>query len=753
MTCCIPSSAMASCLADAGAAANEELRLASRRLPDGLWQTDIAVPGIHCGGCIRRIETELAKLDLVRRVRVNLSSRRASVLWQDAAIPPPLLQALSTIGYEAHLHDDTGDATDPERRRLLRALAVAAFASSNIMLFSVGVWAGADAWTRDLFHALSGVAALPTLLYSGRIFFLSAWSALRRGRTNMDVPISIGVILAFALSFYETLTSGPHAYFDAAISLVFFLLIGRTLDHVMRDKARSAVLGLARIGARGALTSGPDGVMLYRPVAEIAPGMGVHLAAGERVPVDGFVLSGRSQLDCALVTGETIPVPAEPGTRLSAGTLNLTGPLDMQATAAAKDSFLAEMTRMMEAAEAGRGGYRRLADRASALYAPVVHTAAALSFLGWMLADGDMHHALTVAIAVLIVTCPCALGLAVPMVQVVAARRLFEAGVMVRDGGALERLAEVDRAIFDKTGTLTAGIVRIEEEVAGDGSALALAAAIAVHSSHPYSRAIAARAVGDGPVLQAGQVREEPGNGLEAEVDGHVYRLGRASWALPPTACGQQGTVFARDGEAIARFRFAQPLRPGAVAAIAGLREMGIAAEIVSGDAPEPVAEVAEALALPASAGVAPEGKTRRIAALRASGHKVVMIGDGLNDAPALSAAHASIAPASAAEVGRNAADIVFLHDDLTAVPLALRTARWAAVLIRQNFALAIGYNLVAVPIAVLGHLTPLLAAIAMSSSSLIVVVNALRLGAPSSTAAKPRPAPDGSATIAGIAR
>ncbi len=749
----MPSSAAASCAADANVAADEELRLASRRLPDGLWQTDIAVPAIHCGGCIRRVETELGKLDLVRRVRVNLASRRASVLWQDAATPPPLLHALSAIGYEAHLHEESKDTTDPERRRLLRALAVAAFASSNIMLFSVGVWAGADAQTRDLFHALSGGVALPTLLYSGRIFFLSAWAALRHGRTNMDVPISIGIILAFALSFYETLTSGPHAYFDAAISLVLFLLIGRTLDHVMRDKARSAVLGLARIGARGALASGPDGVVLYRPVAEIAPGMTVHLAAGERVPVDGLVLSGRSQLDCALVTGETIPISAVPGTRLSAGTLNLTGPIDMRATAAAKDSFLAEMTRMMEAAEAGRGTYRRIADRASSLYAPLVHAGAALSFLGWILASGDPHHALTVAIAVLIVTCPCALGLAVPMVQVVAAKRLFEAGVMVRDGGALERLAEVDRAVFDKTGTLTEGTMRIDETMSGVGPALAIAAAIAVHSSHPYSRAIAALAMADAPALAAGQVREEPGNGLEAEIDGQVYRLGRASWALPRSAAGQQGTILARDGVAIARFRFEQPLRRGAVAAVSALREMGIAAEIVSGDAPEPVAEVADALALPACADVTPAGKTQRIAALRAAGYKVVMIGDGLNDAPALSAAHASIAPASAAEVGRNAADIVFLHDDLAAVPLALATARRAAVLIRQNFVLAIGYNLVAVPIAVFGYLTPLLAAIAMSSSSLIVVVNALRFDAPSYRGAKQRPAPRGRPAGVGIAR
>lgn len=731
MTCCIPSTEAATTLVEPGTMVANELRLASRRLPDGLWQTELAVPGVHCGGCIRRIEGELSRLASVRRARVNLSTRRATVLWEDSGSLPPLLKTLNAIGYEAHLHGEK-PAGDHERRRLIRAMAVAAFASSNVMLFSVGVWAGADPATRDLFHALSGVVALPTLLYSGRIFFQSAWSALRHGRTNMDVPISIGIVLAFGLSFYETLTRGPHAYFDAAISLVFFLLIGRTLDHLMRDKARTAVLGLERLGSRGALVTGLDGVKLYRPIAEILPGMMVHLMAGERVPVDGVIVSGRSQLDCSLVTGEAVPLTAAAGTRLSAGTLNLTGPIEMSVTAAATDSFLAEMTRMMEAAEAGRGTYRRIADRASALYAPLVHTAAALTFLYWMIVGGNFHHALTVAIAVLIVTCPCALGLAVPMVQVVAAKRLFEAGVMVRDGSALERLAETDTAIFDKTGTLTAGMFRAYEDGTCDRSARAIAAAMAAHSSHPYSRAIAIHSEEDRPELDAGHVREVPGNGLEADIDGDIYRLGRASWALGRSDDAHGGTVLVRNEEVLARFRFEQPLRRHAAASIAELQAMGIASEILSGDACGAVAEIADALALPASAGVSPRGKTQRIATLRNAGHRVLMVGDGLNDAPALSAAHASMAPASAADVGRNSADLVFLHESLTAVPLAIGTARRAAALIRQNFALAIGYNLIAVPIAILGHLTPLVAAIAMSASSLIVVANALRLSLPS---------------------
>jgi Cu2+-exporting ATPase len=732
MSCCVPGADPEAAPRE-GRNIGEELRLASRHLGDGLFQTDLSVPTIHCGGCIQKIENALRALPSVEQARVNLSTKRVAVRWR-GKIPPPVLDTLHGIGFSAHIHDPAVDDKDKTLAELLRALAVAGFAASNIMLLSVSVWSGAEPATRDLFHWISALIALPALTYSGRIFFRSAWQSLRHGRTNMDVPISVGVLLAFGLSLYETVHHGPHAYFDAAVSLLFFLLIGRTLDHMMRERARIAVKGLARLAARGALVLQPDGSQTYLPVHELQPGMAIRLAAGERVPVDARVIKGESELDCSLVSGESLPQSAKPGSELQAGTLNLTGPLTIVATAAAKDSFLAEMMRMMEAAESGRSAYRRIADRAAGLYAPVVHLTALLTFIGWMIATGDAHRAITVAIAVLIITCPCALGLAVPMVQVVAARRLFEQGIMIKDGGALERLAEVDTIIFDKTGTLTLGEPRLVDDPTVAPEAFALAAAIASHSRHPFSRALttADHARPTAPTV-LDRVTEYPGSGLEASVGATTYRLGRPEWALARAALSQSGSegasvILSKDGQYLASFGFEDRLRSDARKAVDSLAASGLGVEMLSGDREEPVRDLASALGIPHVSRVTPSGKTAHIASIAASGRKVLMVGDGLNDAPALVAAHASMAPASAADVGRNAADLVFLRESLLAVPQAITVARNAARLVTENLALAVSYNLIAVPIAVLGYVTPLIAAGAMSLSSLIVVANALRL-------------------------
>jgi Cu2+-exporting ATPase len=730
---------------------SQEIRLASRSIGDDLRQTDLSVPTVHCAACIQTIETALGKLDQVEGARVNLSTKRVAIRWRGDEVPP-FVAALGGLGYEAHLFDHEVGDKDKTLSELIRAVAVAGFAAGNIMLLSVSIWSGAEGATRDLFHWVSALIAIPALAFAGGIFFRSAWNALRHGRMNMDVPIAVGVSLAYALSLFETINHGDHAYFDASVSLLFFLLIGRTLDHVMRERARTAVRGLSQLATRGAMVLRGDGVRDYLPVGEIEPGMQLLIAAGERIPVDGKIILGASDLDCSLVSGESTPRNVAPGEAVQAGVLNLTGALTIEATAAANDSFLAEMVRLMEAAEGGRAHYRRIADRISALYAPVVHLTAFVTFLGWMAATGDWHRAITIAIAVLIITCPCALGLAVPIVQVVAARRLFENGIMVKDGSAMERLATIDTAVFDKTGTLTLGQPRLVNASSIDPAMLATAADLAAHSRHPFSKAIAGFAVSSSQ-HKFDAVTEHPGFGIEATAAGSIWRLGRRGWAGWKARTGGEGkhgyggTVLTKNGMIVASFVFEDALRVDTRTAIDQLHNAGICVEMLSGDTAKACAEVAGVLGVDDFVPcLLPSGKVERIESLARDGHKVLMVGDGLNDTPALSAAHVSIAPATAADIGRNAADFVFLRESLLAVPLALDVSRKAGSLIRQNITIAIVYNAVAVPIAILGHVTPLIAAVAMSASSLLVIGNAMRLqsfapSASSETARQDRPA------------
>ncbi|RUX07273.1 MAG: cadmium-translocating P-type ATPase [Mesorhizobium sp.] len=735
MSCCAPGAEMALDLGSSASTlpSSQEIRLASRSLGDNLRQTDLSVPTVHCAACIQTIETALEKLGNVEGSRVNLSTKRVAIRWRGDEVPP-FVAALGRLGYEAHLFEADADRRDRTLAELIRAVAVAGFAAGNIMLLSVSVWSGAEGATRDLFHWVSALIAIPALAFAGGIFFRSAWNALRHGRMNMDVPIAVGVSLAYAMSLYETINHGEHAYFDASVSLLFFLLIGRTLDHVMRERARTAVKGLSQLASRGAMVVRGDGARDYLPVGEIEPGMRLLIAAGERIPVDGKIIQGASDLDCSLASGESTPKNVGPGEAVQAGVLNITGPLTIEATAAARDSFLAEMVRLMEAAEGGRAHYRRIADRVSALYAPVVHLTAFLTFLGWVAATGDWHRAMTIAIAVLIITCPCALGLAVPIVQVVAARRLFENGIMVRDGSAMERLATIDTAVFDKTGTLTLGQPRLVNAPSVSPDMLALAADLATHSRHPFSKAIAGFATLGGR-FKFEAVTEHPGFGIEATAAGSTWRLGRRGWAGWKARTGGEGkhgyggTVLTKNGMIVASFIFDDVLRADATPAIDRLHDAGVSVEMLSGDTAAACADVAKVLGVEDFVPcLLPSGKVERIETLAKDGHRVLMVGDGLNDTPALSAAHVSIAPATAADIGRNAADFVFLRESLMAVPLALDVSRQAGRLIRQNIVIAIVYNAVAVPIAILGHVTPLIAAIAMSASSLLVIGNALRL-------------------------
>jgi Cu2+-exporting ATPase len=704
----------------------------------GVQHIDLAVEGVHCAGCMAKIERGLSAIPDVTLARVNLTDRRVALEWKEGTLDPArFIDRLEELGYKAYPYETESaeEAEVAESRFLLRCLGVAAFATMNVMMLSIPVWSGnvSDMLPeqRDFFHWLSALIALPAAAYAGQPFFRSAWRALSNKTTNMDVPISIGVCLALGMSVVETIHHAEHAYFDAAIMLLTFLLVGRFLDQNMRRRTRAVAGNLAALKAETAAKFvGPDEISQV-PVAAIHPGDIVLLRPGERCAVDGTVIEGRSEIDQSLITGETLYVTAEQGTPVYAGSMNISGTLRVRVSAASEATLLAEITRLLDNALQARSRYMRLADRASRLYAPVVHATALITILGWVIAGASWHDAVVTGVAVLIITCPCALGLAIPTVQTVASGAMFKSGVLLNSGDAIERLAEADHVIFDKTGTLTLPDLDVTNVADIPAAIFELAGRLALSSHHPVAAAVAQAAGAKSPIVGA---VEEAGQGVRATVEGVEIRLGR------PSFCGAEAMVAGAmlDPEAsIVAFSkgtekfilsVRQGLRPDAQAVIAALKDRNIGVEILSGDREPAVIAAAHALGIAEwRAGVTPADKITRIEELKRRGTKVLMVGDGMNDAPSLAAAHVSMSPISAAHLSQATADLVFLGRPLAPVVAAIDSARKALHLMRQNLWLAIGYNVLAVPVAISGVVTPLIAAAAMSGSSILVMLNSLR--------------------------
>ncbi len=695
-------------------------------------ETRFAVPDMHCAGCIAKIERLLPLQPGIRSARVNFSAKTVAVSHSPGLVEPDIARAFDAIGFEAQpLQNAIAARRSIALKRLVRSLAVAAFAAMNVMLLSVSVWSGAEGSARDLFHWISALIAIPAVAYAGRPFFASAWKALRVRTTNMDVPISIGVLLATGMSLYETAIGGPEAWFDGALMLLAFLLAGRVLDEMMRGKAASGAEALVRRTAPGAMRIGADGSSHWVAADALQPGDRLLVAAGERLAADGTIESGTSSFDLSLLTGESAPVALGPGADVAAGTLNLDAPVTLEVTAVGEARAIAEIARLMESATQAKSTYVRLADKAARFYAPCVHTLAALSFAGWMIAGAGWHHALLIAIAVLIITCPCALGLAVPVAQVVVCGAMMRSGLLVKNGDALERLAQADEALLDKTGTITLGRPEPSGVEVLDDEERFIARGLAMASRHPLAialrQALGGAGVGPAPLTD---IREVPGEGVHALFEGMAVAMRRPAAAEPGNLANDLAMTVALDlGRGRVHIvRFADAIRPGAAQALAELEALGLPASIMSGDRPETVAALAATLGIEGKGGMHPREKLARLEAEIATGRKPLMVGDGLNDGPALAAAYVSMAPASASDVGQQAADIVFLGDSLLGVPRAVRASRAAMRVVQENFVLAVGYNILAVPLAIAGQVTPLVAAVAMSTSSLIVVANSLRL-------------------------
>ena len=724
----IPQSQISACPACAVAPSAERLAQLSAPTEARLM---LSLPTAHCAACISTVESGLQARPGIRSVRVNLTLKRVLIEADPDVTPDRVIADLDRLGYEAHELDAgalSATETDRQGRELLMRLGVAGFAMMNIMLLSVAVWSGAGDATRDLFHWISGMIAIPTVVFAGQPFFRSAWIGVKAGRLGMDFPISLALVLASSISVYEAWHSGHHAYFDAAVMLTFFLLAGRYLDHRTRAVARSAAQELAALEVPRAILL-RDGAEATVPVAQLAVGDLVLVRPGGRMPVDGVVVAGTSEIDRSLLTGESLPVYAGPDQVVSAGEVNLTGPLTVRVTAAGRDSSLHRMAELVAIAESAKTRYTSLADRAARAYSPLVHLFSFSAFGYWIWATGgDVRYAINISAAVLIITCPCALGLAVPAVVTAASGKLFRKGLLIKSGTALERLAEVDTVVFDKTGTLTMGAPTPTNLADHSAADLSVAVALAAASSHPLAQALAqgGQAAGVAPVA-LGDLREVPGYGVEGQFQGRLVRLGRAAWVgagpLDVTA------TYLRVGDHVAAFTFSDSLRPGAEAAVAGLIAQGKTVWLVSGDAEGAVRDMAQRLGIADwIAGALPAEKAAKVAALTAAGHRVLMVGDGLNDTAALAGAHVSVSPASALDAARVASDIVLLGRDIGPIADAARIAVTSTRRIKENFYISAAYNVVAVPIALIGLATPLWAAAAMSLSSITVSLNALRL-------------------------
>lgn len=699
---------------------------------DDIRSLELIVQGAYCAGCINKIEKGIAALDVVTHVRMNLSTLRLKVDWQGADLSTNgIVETLSTLGFGAAPYSisQVQLQSEAELKTLLRAIAVSGFAAMNVMLLSVAVWSGGldmNPATYSLFHWMSALIALPTVIYAGRPFFRSAWAALRNKQTNMDVPISLALVLACSLSVYETLNRNPNTYFDAAVMLLFLLLIGRYLDARLRLKTGEAARRLAAMQVTSATRILPEGKIETVPATSIRPDDDLLIPAGQRIPVDCCIVKGTSDIDMQIATGETAPQSFGPGDTLFSGTINLTSPIIVKAIAVSSNSFLSEITALVEAGEQNKGKFVRIADRAARAYVPIVHSVALLTFIGWLLAGADLRVASLNAIAVLIITCPCALGLAVPAVQIVAAGTLFKHGVFIRSGDALERLAKTKCVIFDKTGTLTTGRFSLVNQDNISQADILLAATLTRHSNHPLSRALHAFSSN----FDVSDVKELAGKGVSGQMNGKAARFGSAQFTGVANSSLGMTEAWLKIGESKpVLFQFTDTPREDAAETAQALKFQNLKIELLSGDKEETTERLAKRLGIKQwRSGVSPKQKMNLIYERQNEGLYPLMVGDGINDAPALAAANASASLATASDISRSAADIILQGDKLSGLPIAINVARSAHQRVIENLSLAVVYNVLAIPLAIFGFVNPLIAALAMSGSSLLVTLNALRV-------------------------
>lgn len=701
---------------------------------DSKHRINLIVEGIHCGSCVWLIENTLRKQENVLNARLNMSTRRLVIEWQgDKKQIKKLIDIIEKLGYKLIPYDELVSEQDRKDKEhfLLKCIAVSGFASMSIMMISLGVWAGnldesLGPYVRELMHWLSTIIAIPAIIYSGIPFYKSAWRAIMARRSNMDVPISIAIIVSTLISLQQIFLQGAYTYYDAAVSLVFFLLIGRYLDIRARNKASERAHNIILSQVRSVTLCVGDKLKLV-DLKKAKEGDIAFVAVGEKIPVDGILIEGESEVDNSLITGETIPNKIRVGDSVNAGTINLINPIRIRITKLGDNTVLAEMIKLMEIAEQGKAKYVKIADKVSSFYTPIVLTLSTITFAVWMYFGEEFNTALLYAVSVLIITCPCALGLAVPVVQVIASSKLMAKGILIKSADALEKLSEIDLVVFDKTGTLTLGKPQWINKSDFTPAEIKIISSIASHSKHPLSQAVYDNSI---PQLKL-RIEEVRGMGLEALNGTRKYKLGNRKFCeVDHEVLDDKIEMWFRQSKKEAkRLILEDRVKEDAGELVNWLKSIKMQPIMLSGDRRYVVSQIAAKLSIVSyKAEVRPVDKYHYLEDLSKQGHKVLMVGDGLNDSAALKAAHVSISPASAIDIAQTNSDIVIQGNKLWPVKESYLVAKFANKLVKQNFALSLFYNLVTIPIAMAGLATPILAAIIMSLSSIMVVGNSLRL-------------------------
>ncbi len=717
---------------------------------DGTREAHLVLEGMRCAACAWLVEASARRVPGVVDVSVNLANRQARLRFDPArARLSGILEAVWALGYRAYPFDARRRQAGllRERKDYLRRLGVAGLFGMQVMMVATALYfdpsaSGAGRYL-DMLNWLNLAMTLPIVAYAAVPFYAGAWRGLRHGHLGMDVPVTLGIVLAFAGSAWHTLRGGA-TYFDSVAMFVTLLLAARYLELIMQQRASSLLDHATRIVPAFVerIARGADGRRLERvAVRDVAVGDRLLIKAGSTLPVDGIVRAGESSVDESVLTGESVPVLRRAGEPVLSGSVNVESPLEIEVTATGSGVFMARIADLVARAASGKPALARLAGRVAGWFVAGVLGVAVLAALWHGLWLGQAW--LPIVIAVLVVSCPCALALATPAALTAASGALLERGVAVLRTGALEDLVAVTHVVFDKTGTLTAGRLRLQRVIVHDRrderTCREIAAALEAGSEHPLAAAFL-EAFDGMPRLVATDVNNTPGAGLEGVVDGTRYALGSRAFiasrvaALPPLAADDAGgpaqeALLAADGRLLAEFRLRDSIRPDAAATVAALRDAGIRLAIFSGDRQAVAAHIGGQLGIDdIRAGMTPAEKLAALEVLQREGAVVAVVGDGVNDAPMLARASIAIAVANAAEHAKLSADLVLLRDEIAGVAVACELARRTRRVMRQNLWWALGYNAIALPLAIAGHVAPWLAAFCMSASSLVVTVNAARL-------------------------